>query len=59
MIKLKYTVRNSDKTKQTKNKRIHVTIQLHVVTCTMYVYTYEFRCGVVTDNQNISPTFRP
>ena len=27
MIKLKYTVRNS---KKTKNKRIHVTIQLHV-----------------------------
>ena len=43
MIKLKYTVRNSkkNKTKQTKNKRIHVT---------MYMYTYEFRRGVVTDN---------
>jgi hypothetical protein len=32
MIKLKYTVRNSkkNKPKQTKNKRIHITIQFHV-----------------------------
>jgi hypothetical protein len=32
MIKLKYTIRNGkkNKTKQTKNKRIQVTIQLHV-----------------------------
>ena len=43
-LKLKYTVRNSKKTKQTKNKRTHE-VQLHV-----RVYTYDFRRSVVTDN---------
>ena len=40
MIKLKYTVRNSKKTKLNKQKTKEY----------MYVYTYDFRRGVVTDN---------
>ena len=38
MIKLKYTVRNSKKTKE------------HMKCSHLYVYTYDFRRGVVTDN---------
>jgi hypothetical protein len=53
MIKLKYTVRNSKKTKLSKKTKEHMKYSY------MYVYTYDFRRGVVTDNQNISPTFRP
>jgi len=45
-LKLKYTVRNSKKTKlnKQKNKRTHE-VQIHV-----RVYTYNFCRGVVTDN---------
>jgi hypothetical protein len=42
-LKLKYTVRNSKKTKLNKQKTHEV--QLHV-----RVYTYDFRRSVVTDN---------
>ena len=41
-----YSTYEKNKTKPTKNKRIHVTIQLHV----HYVYTYDFRRSVVNDN---------
>jgi hypothetical protein len=44
MIKLKYTVRNSKKTKLSKKTKEHMKCS-H-----MYVYTYDFRRGVVTDN---------
>ena len=44
MIKLKYTVRNSKKTKLNNNKKRTHEVQLHV-----RVYTYDFRHGVVTD----------
>jgi hypothetical protein len=44
MIKLKYTVRNS-KTKLNKQKT-----KEHMKFSFMYVYTYDFRRGVVTDN---------
>ena len=45
MIKLKYTVRNSKKTKLNKQKT-----KEHMKCSYMYVYTYDFRRGVVTDN---------
>jgi hypothetical protein len=45
MINLKYTVRNSTKTKLNKQK-----ITEHMKCIYMYVYTYDFRRGVVTDN---------
>ena len=44
MIKLKYTVRNS-KTKLNKQKT-----KEHMKFSFMYVYTYDFCRGVVTDN---------
>jgi hypothetical protein len=45
MIKLKYTVRNSKKTKLNKQKT-----KEHMKCSYMYVYTYDFRRSVVTDN---------
>ena len=44
MIKLKNTVRNSKKTKLSKKTKEHMKCS-H-----LYVYTYDFRRGVVTDN---------
>ena len=46
MIKLKYTVRNSKKTKLNKQK----TKEYMWLYSFMYVYTYDFCRGVVTDN---------